>query len=51
MIAEIIDGRRVMRGHGRQHAVWGRRFDREVSYGRLETSRPRPHHAAVEYLR
>lgn len=34
MIAEIIDGRRDVRGHGpATMPVWGRRYDREVGRG------------------
>ncbi len=53
MIAEIIDGRRVMRGHGPANMpVWGRRFDREVNYGQAGDIAIRGRISLlVEYLR
>jgi mono/diheme cytochrome c family protein len=53
MIAEIIDGRRRVRGHGPGNMpVWGRRFDREVGYGQAGDIAIRGRISLlVEYLR
>ena len=53
MIAEIVDGRRRMRGHGPGNMpVWGKRFDREVPYGEAGDIAVRGRVALlIEYLR
>jgi mono/diheme cytochrome c family protein len=53
LVAEIIDGRRRIRGHGPGNMpVWGRRFDREVPYGEAGDIAVRGRIALlVEYLR
>lgn len=53
MMAEIIDGRRRVRGHGpATMPVWGRRFDREVGYGQAGDIAIRGRISLlVEYLR